>query len=133
MALQKLSRRTKEFHRLSCDFECEEPVAVNDPALATQLYLIAQEAVHNAVRHAQASRIIIRLVEDCDTLRLQVSDDGVGISPERDGNSGIGIPSMAYRAGLIGAHLRIDGVEEGGTAVTCVAPKRRSGRIRREL
>ena len=131
-ALRDLSKRTRDLHRLACDFECDEAVAVDDPGLAAHLYRISQEAVHNAVRHAEASRIILRLAEDNDTLRLQVADDGVGIGSERDTSTGVGIPSMAYRAGLFGAHLRIERAEKGGTVVTCIAPKWRREGQRRE-
>ena len=44
---------------MTCVFDCPKPVLVEDNLIATQLYLIAQEAVHNAVKHAQCQNIRI--------------------------------------------------------------------------
>lgn len=118
-ALRGLAKQTQESHDLACEFQCPQPVTVADAALATHLYRIVQEAVMNAVRHAQAAHIRIELIEDDATLRLQVTDDGVGIRSTAEKSSGIGLRSMAYRAGLIGATLAVAAGKQGGTQVAC--------------
>jgi len=92
--------------------------------VATRLFRIAREAVHNAVKHGMSKQIVIRL-RDAGELQLEIQDDGIGI-PERqaelEGNgngNGNGIRIMRYRAGLIGGQLRIQNAEVGGTKVTC--------------
>ena len=118
-ALRGLAQQTSERHDLVCEFQCQRPVTVADAALATHLYRIVQEAVANSVRHAQATHIRIDLTEDEDALRLQVTDDGIGIRSTPEKSTGIGLRSMAYRAGLIGATLTIRAGEQGGTQVSC--------------
>jgi PAS domain S-box-containing protein len=123
-ALRGLAERTTETQDVTCAFECLQEIGVADSAVATQLYRIAQEAVRNAQQHAQASRITIQLSEfESGTLKLQVTDDGIGIGPLPLDQPGIGIRSMTYRAGLIGATLEVRNRDEGGTKVTCIVPR----------
>lgn len=122
-AFHGLAERMTQSHDLVCTFECDQPIVVQDAALATHLYRIVQEAVANAARHAQATHVVIRLQEDSEMLKLQVTDDGIGIGARADDTSGIGLRTMAYRVGLIGGRLRIGELESGGTNVTCVVPK----------
>jgi signal transduction histidine kinase len=92
------------------------------------MYRIAQEAVRNAVRHAQARHIRIQLTDTSGTLRLRVVDDGVGIGRASDAGGGYGLRSMAYRAALIGATFECRPAQDGGTAMICtVARKLSSG------
>jgi PAS domain S-box-containing protein len=127
-ALRGLAKQTQESHDLACEFQCPQPVTVADAALATHLYRIVQEAVMNAVRHAQAAHIRIELIEDDATLRLQVTDDGVGIRSTAEKSSGIGLRSMAYRAGLIGATFVVAARKQGGTQVICTVLRGGGGR-----
>ena len=118
-ALRGLAERTAEIHDLDCELECSQPILVSDVALATHLYRIAQEAVRNAVRHAQATRIVIGLSEEEKTLRLQVVDDKVGTGASAKGNTGFGLRLMAHRASLIGARFDVRVEKSGGTWMTC--------------
>jgi signal transduction histidine kinase len=86
--------------------------------LATQRYLIAVEAVHNAVKHAQAQAIEIR-IEVKNGLRLCVQDDGVGLGESGHTMRGMGLRIMRHRAAQIGATLRLESPPDGGTRVTC--------------
>jgi len=128
-ALRELAERTMEAHQLPCKFDCTQPITLADATLATHMYRIAQEAIANAVRHANATLATIRLEDDGDSFKLLITDNGIGVcasgvcSVEHDKNSGFGLRTMAYRAGLIGARFDIDDAEQGGTVVTCVVPK----------
>ena len=130
-ALRSLAERTTETHRIDCRLVCEQPVAVHDNVLARHVFRIVQEAVNNAVKHADAELIAVRLDEHGNYLRLQIVDDGMGIPPRTERTSGLGLRSMAFRANLIGARLRIEPGQMGGTVVSCVVPKSR-GRKREE-
>ena len=58
-ALSDLAHRTTQNDKVTCVFDCPKPVLVDDNLVATQLYLIAQEAVHNAVKHSRCRNIRI--------------------------------------------------------------------------
>jgi signal transduction histidine kinase len=105
--------------KVTCKFDCPEPVSVADNLTATHLYLIAQEAVHNAVKHAQPENIRISL-ESTDLLGLAVQDDGIGMPTEpAENHGGLGLRIMRNRAQIIGATLTIQPGEPTGTVVTC--------------
>ena len=126
-ALQGLSQDTESLHGLRCTFESSARIVVPDAITATQLYYIAREAVHNAVRHARASSVTIGLEADHRRLLLTVWDDGEGIEP-KNVRKGMGTQIMQYRAGLIGATLDIRPARNGGTVVACMLRHRLSRR-----
>jgi two-component system sensor histidine kinase UhpB len=86
-----------------------------DSTVSDHLYRIVQEAVTNAVRHAQAQRVMINLSVSELSLLIEVVDDGVGI-PEGS-KPGFGLHSMGYRADAIGAQLSIGAAQPNGTRV----------------
>ena len=92
-----------------------------DSERIVQLYRIAQEAIANAVKHAQASRIEVRV--DCfgspSTVAMTVADDGIGIQAGARQDGGLGMRMMAYRARMINADLHIGANGSGGTLVRC--------------
>jgi signal transduction histidine kinase len=80
------------------------------------LFRIAQEAVANAIRHAEARRIQINIDFESDRVQLTVRDDGKGFDPAR-ASDGFGLTSMRERAAQIGSPLMIDSRPLGGTSV----------------
>jgi PAS domain S-box-containing protein len=121
-ALEEMASRTSGVSGVTCTFHCPEPVEIDDPQVARNLYHIAQEAVGNALRHARPRNIAIQLDGDDHAVTLRVTDDGSGF-PESVGSKGIGLKIMHYRAGLINAHLTIERAEPTGTLVTCTLRK----------
>jgi signal transduction histidine kinase len=117
-ALSDLADRIQQKGNAVCKFDCPEPVAVADNLTATHLYLIAQEAVHNAVKHAQPKNIRIFL-ESNGLLVLRVEDDGIGMPAQPTEYQGVGLRIMQNRAAIIGAELSIQQAEPTGTLVTC--------------
>lgn len=89
----------------------------------THLYRIAQEAVQNALKHADARRIEVRLTVQPTRVKLEVEDDGHGIRRERSKGTGFGTNTMRYRSSAIGGLLSISSVASGGTLISCVAPQ----------
>jgi PAS domain S-box-containing protein len=122
-ALADLAARTQHEGKVSCVFDCAEPVAVGDNLTATQLFLIAQEAVYNAVKHGQAQTIRIALKTE-GGLDLSVQDDGVGMPPSSEETRGLGLRIMRNRAAIIGAALSIEPAQPTGTLVSCVLGRR---------
>ncbi len=122
-ALKTLAETTCSVSRVSCAFEGVGPALVGDNVVATHLYRIAQEAVSNAVRHARAKNIVIRLNSTEESICLSVEDDGVGMTPGAP-RSGMGLHIMRYRANAIEAALETASPPGGGTRVSVTIPRR---------
>jgi signal transduction histidine kinase len=80
---------------------------------------IAHEALHNAVRHARADHVAVRLSEQHDKLIVEVHDDGVGFDPDRAElrSRHLGLTSMEERARELGGRLEIRSAPGAGTTV----------------
>jgi PAS domain S-box-containing protein len=126
VALEDLALRTDQ--TVSCAFECKRPILMPESDVALNLYRIAQEAVSNSVKYAEASRIVINLSREGDSLRLSIADDGRGI-PARSiarrhtRHRGMGLHIMRYRARTMGATLRIQDRQPHGAEVVCLLPR----------
>jgi len=119
VALDTLVQHARAFFSTKCVFTFEKPLLVPDYERAIHLYHIAQEAVNNAARHAEASLIEVRLAEAEGGHVLSVRDDGVGMPEEANQEGGMGLNIMAYRARLIGARLEVSSQPGRGTTVRC--------------
>jgi PAS domain S-box-containing protein len=129
-ALQQWASEVEELFHVECRFECDDPVLNPDDAVANHLYRVAQEAVHNAIKHGKAKHIVISLAAGQDEAALKVLDDGCGISDALNSQSGpnqsgMGLRIMNYRAAMIGGTLRVERTFPAGTLVTCVFPTRK--------
>ena len=119
-ALTNFAGRISNTYEVRCDFVCKCEADVFDYFLSLNLYRIAQEATHNAIRHGRASVVIISLKLDGNYFRLSISDDGngfVGVNERRKSSRGMGVKLMNYRANQIGATLQLRPRAEGGTEV----------------
>jgi len=118
-ALVDLVNRTETEGEVHCTFDCPVPIAIADNLVATHLYYIAQEAVHNAVKHARAKSIHITLNAVDYNVLLRVQDDGIGMPTRPSEHRGLGLRIMRNRAEIIGAKLTIEPVVPHGTLVNC--------------
>lgn len=118
-SMKELAEGVRHRHALACRFEASEGILVNDYNVATQIYYIAMEAVHNAVKHSQSQEIVIRLTLEDNRVQLRVEDRGVGIAPNLDWRVGRGLQIMTYRARMIDATLEFLSHPDGGTVVSC--------------
>ncbi len=123
-ALQLWAAEVEDLFNVPCRFQCDMPVLIRDDEIATHLYHIAQEAVHNAIKHGQPQNILIRLTADLGRGTLLVEDDGTGIPKTREHAQGMGLHIMNYRASMIGGTLDVRPGRVRGTAVTCTFPMR---------
>jgi signal transduction histidine kinase len=90
-------------------------------AVEVAAYRIASEALANTARHAAATRVLVRLVRDADgALEVTVTDDGVGIAPDRA--AGVGLVSLRERAAELGGRCTVTCPAGGGTEVRAVLP-----------
>jgi signal transduction histidine kinase len=84
------------------------------------LFFVAQEAMQNVVRHADADRVNVDLRAERRTLRLTVQDDGVGCHPENP--QGLGLRSIRERVEVSGGTVSIRPAPGGGTIVSVEVP-----------
>ncbi len=86
--------------------------------LSDAVYRVCQEALTNAARHSQASRVEVSLGRRDDTVTLQVRDDGVGFDATLTGSTDrLGLVGMRERAKLLGGALHVDSAPGAGTLI----------------
>ena len=95
------------------------------PDVTIAFYRIAQEAMNNMVRHAEAGGVWVTLASSEKAVELVVRDDGRGFDPTGVGPEQLGLRIMAERAEAVGAGLRVDSAVGGGTAIAVTWPARR--------
>jgi two-component system CheB/CheR fusion protein len=90
-----------------------------DPEIETTFYRVAQEALNNVAKHAQAASVDVILDQQDGELVLVVEDDGIGfdVAAADVTNKGIGLAGMRERAALAGATLQVESTPGKGTAV----------------
>lgn len=86
--------------------------------MESELYQIAHEALNNALKHAGAKRVSVRLRIGEGSVRLDVEDDGTGFDPQRIERRGMGLSTMRERARRIGALLTMESAPGNGTRVS---------------
>ena len=122
-ALHELALNTEKLFGIRCHFDCDAQVPVQNHAMATHLFRLAQEAVSNAVKHGKAKIISIQLKADPGRIYLGVRDNGIGFAPEKISKpDGMGLRIMKFRTGMIGGTLTIERNDRGGISVLCSAP-----------
>ena len=123
-ALKDLADTVSERFKVRCFCTAAAPGPACDDATAIHLYRIAQEAVNNALKHSGALNVSIRLTESNRQIELSVEDDGRGIHPGPEQNSGMGLHTMDYRARSMGGNLRVSCGDQHGTVVSCQVPRK---------
>ncbi|MDX6611235.1 MAG: hypothetical protein QOD75_421 [Blastocatellia bacterium] len=108
---------------ITCHCDCSEPSVELSQEQSTAIFRILQEALTNILRHAQATRVDIRIEKQNGYFVLSVKDNGKGIN-EREK---LGILGMRERAHLIGGKIDIKGVAGKGTEVIVRVPVSRPG------
>ena len=128
-ALHELASNIESLFSISCRFDCYHRVLFHNHENAVHLYRIAQEAIHNAIRHGKATQIVVALARKDDKLILSVRDNGRGISQQSPRGDGRGFENMRYRARTIGAQLQWDPRSGGGTIVACTLPSHKERQL----
>jgi signal transduction histidine kinase len=111
---------TSDFEKrtnIACVFEHSRMPAIGE-AIATAAYRIAQEALTNVARHAQATRADVALITRDRQLQLTVADDGRGFDTGRLSEfEGLGVAGMQERANLLGGKLEVRAAPGEGTRI----------------
>lgn len=118
VTLRKEVEMLRHVHGVDIDLQATGPVdGDGDRNLA--ILRIADEALQNAVRHANAEHVQVRLTAEHRTLTIEVTDDGVGFAPEQPElrSRHLGLTSMEERARELGGQLEIRSAPGTGTTV----------------
>lgn len=118
VAIEELARVTQTLSGVECNVRGKATFPLGSTA-AIHLYRIAQEAVNNALKHAEPRKIII----DCTTVTgvptLTITNDGLPFKKPRSRRHGLGLHILEYRAGLLGAEIMISPGADGGCKLIC--------------
>lgn len=133
-----LPHKLRDFDLQTClkslcgQFQNSTPAEISFSSFAEQLvisetakinlYRIAQEALNNSIRHANASHINIQLFDDDQSLRLTIEDDGAGIKKDNS-SSGRGLINIQDRARILRGACTIESDRSRGTIIIIELPK----------
>ncbi len=123
-AFRDLAALTESMYGISCRFDSDGDIPPLAEDAVTHLYRITQEAIANAIQHGAATRIGITLQRRGERLHLLVHDNGRGPDPARSPSPGIGLKTMAYRAGLFGGTVGLAPAAGCGAELACSIPLR---------
>jgi signal transduction histidine kinase len=120
-ALEKQAAALRARHEIAVETSlCDEPEASLEVKEA--VYRIAQEALHNTVKHARAGHVQVRMTCASELITLEVSDDGVGFDPEEDFPGHLGLRSMRERAQRLGGKIELESSPGKGTRIRVRIP-----------
>ena len=123
-ALEKLAAALRARHgiavRATLDGEPDLSIVQKEA-----LYRVAQEALHNTVKHAAARAVDLRLACEADGVRLELRDDGAGFDPSGSFPGHLGLRSMRERAAQAGGTVELESSPGGGTCVRLTIPSHR--------
>ena len=93
-----------------------------EPELSLCLFRVAQEALHNVVKHSHASSSRVELLAQSGRVIMRISDNGVGFVPEREQTAGLGLVNMRERLRLLSGSIKIHSRPMKGTVVEASLP-----------
>lgn len=119
IALENLVKEIRSQSDIRIFLTLNERIRIVDNSSALHLYRIAQEAINNAIKHANASRIEVSVGLAGNRGCLAIRDNGRGFDAEPQQSAGLGLRIMQHRCGLIDAEFEIRSSAEHGTEVRC--------------
>ncbi len=121
-AIEAQVRGLEERSGIQARLEISGDPAFLDEEKQTVIYRVAQEALANAGRHAQARTVALALDVAGEAAELRVRDDGVGFDPVASRGDGLGLDGMVERARLVGGELDLRSSPGAGTELTLRVP-----------
>ena len=123
-ALEQLTKQVEKLFDVHCTINNKGNISIHNDMQGMHLYRIAQESISNAVKHGQASNIVIDLIKENGSLQLSIKDDGIGFagSQKKNKKKGMGINIMRYRASILSGRIEIFETEDQQTKVACTIP-----------
>ena len=101
---------------LERELDIDEDIALG-PEEELALFFIAQEALNNIIKHADASAIKVKFKKNRVNYRLEINDNGHGFNSKKVNRFGLGLKNMRTRAKQIGAKIRVSSSSENGTKI----------------
>jgi signal transduction histidine kinase len=124
-AVRELAQQIAARDHLSLDMDIAEELGDVPPDVEQTFYRVAQEALENVSRHAQAQHVSLALRREGEALVLTINDDGRGFEPDlAPAERQYGLRGMTERAEMIHGELLMDSAEGQGARVTLRAPAR---------
>jgi len=122
--LSKELKQISHSKNIACTIDINDEVASLEPDKEVIIYRIAQEAIHNTIKHSKATELKIELHNTVAAFSLAVIDNGIGFEKKKDHPAGgIGLGNMAQRAKLIGGNLEVESAIGKGTSITLFISK----------
>ncbi len=123
--------QTEEFQKrtgIPCEVSLDPEDFVTDQDISTAIFRVFQETLTNIVRHADASSVKVTLQEKDNDIKLEVSDNGRGITEEQiSHHQSFGIMGIRERVNLLSGKVVIVGIPDKGTTVTVCIPYDKGG------
>ena len=121
-ALRSLTEEIRRQSHIPVKFEILNKIDFANDDMVIHLYRIAQEALNNAIKHANCQQLSVSIdIEEDDGL-LEICDNGQGMVDDTNSEQGLGLNIMKYRSSLFDGQIKIYPVESGGTRVCCRFP-----------
>ena len=122
LAIRDMAKSTAARTNLRLDLDLQNHIENLAPEVEQCVYRVAQEAVTNATRHADAKTLRVALQHDRSCLTLTVADDGRGFDPDHVNDARYGLKGLRERAEMIGGTLDVDSALTTGTTIRLVVP-----------
>lgn len=122
LAISDMARSTAARGNLRLELDAQNHLENLAPEVEQCVYRVAQEAMANVARHADARSLRVALQHDSRTLTLTVADDGRGFDPGQIDEARYGLKGLRERAEMIGASLQVDSRLKTGTTIHLVVP-----------
>lgn len=120
-SLKTIAQSLAESGQIEIEASCSGVVRPLPARLNAELFHLGQEAIANAIRHAQPTRLTVSVAYETDSVQLTIIDDGRGFTMSGD-LLGFGIRGMRKRADEIGGDLEITSIPGSGTSVSITVP-----------
>ncbi|MFN4910903.1 MAG: response regulator [Flavobacteriales bacterium] len=118
-ALERFAHRVNATGKLSFELDIDSSIEEDSFKKVDRfnLYRIVQESLNNALKHSQATKLVISIIKNKDTLCLKIKDDGVGFASGKQ-ETGLGLQNMKYRMKMANIQGDIQSEEGKGVCIT---------------
>lgn len=116
VALKDLCWKYSQNHHLEIDLHTDEFDLKLPPDVALCLFRVTQEALANVLKHGRTKKVVVKVLQNSEKVRLTVRDFGVGFDPSMQ-SGGIGLMSMRERLRLSGGALSVTSAPNQGTEI----------------